>query len=176
LAISRVLLLAIKGHGEAQISLCVKWHVPHSTLTSNQANEALSQWGNPKSLNDLTDLFVNHLHGKAYTPFSGELSPESSTILEHLERLNKRGWWTVGSQPAVDGVDSTHPVFGWGPRGGYVFQKGFVEFFCEEADADAIERRISESGRGWVDYFMSNQKVGFLLGVGDVLANDDLAG
>jgi hypothetical protein len=30
----------------------------------------------------------------------------------------------------VNGMPSTHPVVGWGRPGGYVYQKGYVEFFC----------------------------------------------
>ncbi|RDB21461.1 Methylenetetrahydrofolate reductase 2 [Hypsizygus marmoreus] len=115
-------------------------------------------WGHPKSLEDLTQLFLDHLHSKiSTTPFSPTpLSPESLMILTHLERLTKRGWWTVGSQPAVDGVSSADEVLGWGPRAGYVFQKGFVEFFCDKDDIDAIERRVEEKGRGWVHWFAGN--------------------
>lgn len=77
-------------------------------------------------------------------------------ILTHLERLTKRGWWTIGSQPAVDGVSSSDEVLGWGPRSGYVFQKGFVEFFCTKDDVKAIERRVEERGKGWVHWFAGN--------------------
>ncbi|KDR73532.1 hypothetical protein GALMADRAFT_251254 [Galerina marginata CBS 339.88] len=117
--------------------------------------EALAQWRNPKKAEDLTQIFLNHLHSKIpTTPFSPTpLSPESLMILSHLEKLTQRGWWTVGSQPAVNGASSSDEVVGWGPRAGYVFQKCFVEFFCSEQDVNAIEQRIKESGNGWVHYF-----------------------
>lgn len=93
------------------------------------------------------------------TPFSPDpLSPESQTILAHLERLTKRGLWTVGSQPVVDAAPSTDPVVGWGPRGGYVFQKGFVEFFAEEEDVEQVEKLVLESN-GWVDYMAADVEV-----------------
>ena len=81
------------------------------------------------------------------------------TILPHLEKLTKRGWWTVGSQPAVDGLPSADEIFGWGPKSGWVFQKAFVEFFCDGTDAEAIEKLIDAEGKGWVHYFMANNKV-----------------
>lgn len=111
-------------------------------------------------MNDLTQIFLDHLHSKIpTTPFSlTPLSPESLTILSHLERLTKRGWWTVGSQPAVDGASSVDEVFGWGPRSGYVFQKGFVEFFCCTKDVETIERKVEEKGNGWVHWFAGNSK------------------
>ncbi|KAG6833067.1 hypothetical protein H0H87_011811 [Tephrocybe sp. NHM501043] len=123
-------------------------------------SEEVSQWRHPKTLEDLTQLFLDHLHSKiATTPFSPTaLSPESLLILQHLEKLTKRGWWTVGSQPAVDGASSNDEVFGWGPRYGYVFQKGFVEFFCNAEEVDAIEKIVEERGKGWVHWFAGDVK------------------
>ena len=64
--------------------------------------------------------------------------------MSHLEQLTKRSWWTVGSQPAVDSASSSDRVVGWGPKGGYVFQKSFVEFFCDKEDVDRIEQRTKQ--------------------------------
>ncbi|KAJ3970049.1 methylenetetrahydrofolate reductase-domain-containing protein [Lentinula raphanica] len=120
----------------------------------------ISQWGNPKSITDLTTIFLQYLHSEiSTTPFSFDpIQPESKFILPHLQKLTERGWWTVGSQPAVNGVDSSDPVVGWGPRTGYVFQKSFVEFFCTEEDVRMIERKVAEEGDGWVHYYAANSK------------------
>ncbi|KAI5900434.1 methylenetetrahydrofolate reduct [Schizophyllum commune H4-8] len=114
--------------------------------------------GNPTTLDELTKIFVDYLEGKIpTTPFSPTaLSPESKIILPELRELTARGWWTVGSQPAVDGVSSADEVVGWGPRAGYVFQKCFVEFFCEEADVEQVSRAVEANGYGWVDWFAGN--------------------
>ena len=106
-------------------------------------------------------MFSGYLRSEiSTTPFSETpLCPESVTILPHLEKLTKRGWWTVGSQPAVDGLPSADEIFGWGPKSGWVFQKAFVEFFCDGTDAEAIEKLIDAEGKGWVHYFMANNKV-----------------
>lgn len=37
--------------------------------------------------------------------------------------MNELGYLTINSQPAVDGVRSDDKVHGWGPAGGYVYQK-----------------------------------------------------
>lgn len=126
-----------------------------------QGNRALSDWGNPKTCEDLTNVFLRHLHSEiATTPFSPTpLSPESLTIFPHLERLTAKGWWTVGSQPAINGADSTDEVVGWGPKGGYVYQKCFVEFFVEKDDVERIEKKVQEAGSGWVDFFAGNLEV-----------------
>ncbi|KAF9647343.1 MTHFR-domain-containing protein [Thelephora ganbajun] len=117
-----------------------------------------AKWGRPTTLDQLTSVFLRYLHSEiSDTPFSdGPLSEESQVILPQLEKLTKRGWWTVGSQPAADGAKSTDPVFGWGPRGGYVYQKAFVEFFAPEADVERIISKIGSQGKGWVDYFAVN--------------------
>ncbi|KAK0211066.1 methylenetetrahydrofolate reductase-domain-containing protein [Desarmillaria ectypa] len=126
----------------------------------NVGTITLGPWGHPQTINDLTTIFLDHLHSKIpTTPFSPTpLSPESLTILPHLEKLTKRGWWTVGSQPAVDGAPSSDEVFGWGPRAGFVFQKGFVEFFCTEDELDIIEKKVTDNGKGWVHWFAGNSK------------------
>jgi len=120
-----------------------------------QRSEAFDQWGHPKTVDDLTRLFLRHCIPKiATTPFSSSpLYDESSTILTHLERLTRKGWWTVGSQPTVDGVTSADEVFGWGPRGGYVSRKRSFEFFADKEDVEKIEKKVSQEGKGLVDLF-----------------------
>ncbi|KIJ69120.1 hypothetical protein HYDPIDRAFT_36212 [Hydnomerulius pinastri MD-312] len=121
-------------------------------------HEVQSQWGDPTTIEELTHLFQDYLDSKvSTTPFSSSpLSAESETILNHLKKLTSKGLWTVGSQPAVDSVSSTNEIFGWGPRGGYVSQKGFVEFFADETIVDQIEQKIAKEGNGWVHFFASN--------------------
>ena len=100
---------------------------------------ARSLWGEPTSSADITALFVSHLAGNPphQIPWSesASLSPETALIRPQLHALNSdRSWWTIASQPAVDGIRSSDPTHGWGPSGGFVFQKAFVEFFCSAAD------------------------------------------
>ena len=74
-----------------------------------------------------------------------------------------RHWWTVGSQPAVDGADSTSPEFGFGPEGGYIYQKAFVEFFCSRRHVDALVAEVEALGRGsrrQVTYYAAPRKDG----------------
>ncbi|KAL5529588.1 hypothetical protein ACEPAG_5573 [Sanghuangporus baumii] len=135
------------------------WNSGAPNILGVSRAEALAQWGSPKDTSDLTDLFLAHLHSKVTsTPFSPyPLSPESQLILPYLERLTRRGWWTLFSQPAIDGVKSDDEIHGWGPPDGYVFQKGFVEFFAEQEDVDRLEDKILNRGSGWVDFFAANE-------------------
>lgn len=86
---------------------------------------ALKLWGYPVDTADITSIFERHVRGELEAiPWSEEgLSPETETIRDELAGLIKKGWWTVASQPAVNGVHSTHEIFGWGPQHGFVYQK-----------------------------------------------------
>lgn len=43
--------------------------------------------------------------------------------------MNQNYIFTINSQPKVNGVPSTDPQFGWGPKTGFVYQKAYFEFF-----------------------------------------------
>ena len=108
---------------------------------------AIKLWGYPSSLQDITDLFISHLLGKiSAIPWSEQgLNEETGTIQEQLLKLNRKGWWSVASQPAVNGVRSDDRVFGWGPRGGFVFQKAFVELFLPSGDWKVLKDKIGRA-------------------------------
>jgi methylenetetrahydrofolate reductase (NADPH) len=104
-------------------------------------------WGEPKSLKDLADIFVNYLSGKVERlPWSdSSVTSETSGIETDLIELNKRGFLTINSQPSVNGVKSTDPVHGWGPRNGYVYQKAYLELFVPPEHIDELLRRIEKN-------------------------------
>ncbi|KAF2685051.1 methylenetetrahydrofolate reductase-like protein [Lentithecium fluviatile CBS 122367] len=118
--------------------------------------QALKLWGHPVNRDDITNLFKRHIEGDlGALPWSEQgLSPETQTISKELLALNSKGWWTVASQPAVNGVKSTDPVFGWGPRNGFVFQKPFVEFFIPSVDWKALQPRLKAHEQ--ITYFAGN--------------------
>jgi len=124
-------------------------------------NDGIKRWGRPKTPSDVTSIFLAYLEGRVQTtPWSdGPLDRESAPILSHLKKLNERSWWTVGSQPAVDAAPSSHETYGWGPRGGYVFQKSFVEFFATKEEVQQLGERIEKHGRGQLTYFAANMLV-----------------
>lgn len=128
--------------------------------------QTASKWANPKSVEEITSLFCSYLESHRgdsvvlVTPFtSGPLSSESLTILSELLTITKRGWWTVGSQPAVDGATSNNETVGWGPHGGWVYQKAFVEFFADEEDIVQIENLVNKKGNGVVTFFAADGAV-----------------
>ncbi|KAL8743735.1 MAG: hypothetical protein Q9190_003935, partial [Brigantiaea leucoxantha] len=97
-------------------------------------------WGEPTTISAVTQLFLSHLAGQPpnqlpWSDDSHDLSPETALIRPQLTTLTQnRNWWTIASQPAVDGLPSTDPIHGWGPPGGFIFQKPFVEFFLPASD------------------------------------------
>jgi methylenetetrahydrofolate reductase (NADPH) len=108
-------------------------------------NSAIRLWGSPKSRGEINDIFIKHINGELPAiPWSEEeLLPESSSIKEQLIKLNSKSWWTVASQPAVNGLRSNDSTFGWGPPSGFVFQKAFVEFFISSSDWNALREKLT---------------------------------
>ncbi|KAI5778617.1 methylenetetrahydrofolate reductase-domain-containing protein [Geopyxis carbonaria] len=106
---------------------------------TNESN--IKKYGSPTSFRDVANTFVKYMSGSlASLPWSdSEITSEVNSIKQNLIDLNARGFLTINSQPAVNGIKSSDPVFGWGPRNGYVFQKSYIELFVSpEVLADLI--------------------------------------
>lgn len=118
-------------------------------------------WGRPKTVDDISALFRQHLEGTISSmPWSEEaIQPETLVIKKELLSLIDRGWWTVASQPAANGVPSRDPVFGWGPANGFVFQKPFVEFFLPAAEWPRLREILNADEQ--ITYFAGNAKGDF---------------
>lgn len=134
--------------------------------------QAVKLWGHPKTRQDINDLFIKHIQGQLPAiPWSEEeLLAESSTIQPNLLRLNAKGWWTVASQPAVNGLRSSDSTFGWGPSNGFVFQKPFVEFFIPSSEWAILKQKLT--GPELLDsvcFYAGNAR-------GDFVTSDDSGG
>ncbi|KAK2775591.1 methylenetetrahydrofolate reductase [Colletotrichum kahawae] len=133
--------------------------------------QAVGLWGTPKTVQDVNNLFIRHIKGQlSAIPWSEEeLLPESNIIQQELLELNARGWWTVASQPAVNGIPSRDPTFGWGPQHGFVFQKSFVEFFLPSADWAGLVARLNEVKDKTICFYAANA-------AGDFVSSDSSGG
>ncbi|CAN8103170.1 unnamed protein product [Discula destructiva] len=109
--------------------------------------ENRAKWGEPKSLKDISDVFIKYLNQQLDSlPWSeAPLTGEASDILDDLVDLNKRGLITINSQPAVNGAKSNHPVHGWGPKNGFVYQKAYVELFVSPDVFPELISRIEKN-------------------------------
>ncbi|KAJ2890105.1 methylenetetrahydrofolate reductase 1, partial [Coemansia aciculifera] len=123
-----------------------------------------SAWGAPRSAEDIGELFVGFVTGSvASLPWSDDepVQPETGRIAGELERVNRLGFWTLASQPALDGVASSDATHGWGPRGGYVYQKAFVECFVRQPMFPALLSRLQAAGPR-VTYYAANRGGDFI--------------
>ncbi|ORX90153.1 MTHFR-domain-containing protein [Basidiobolus meristosporus CBS 931.73] len=123
--------------------------------------EAIALWGYPVDNDDISALFSKYIQGQLKAlPWSDEpLFAETNAIGEKLADLNSKGYWTVGSQPAVNGVRSNDPVFGWGPKNGYIYQKAFLEFFTSpEKLAELLAKAASNP---FITFYAQNTKGDF---------------
>lgn len=112
---------------------------------TNEQNIKL--WGKPESLRDITDIFIRFLRKELTSlPWSEiPVTEESSLIVADLVDLNRRGLLTITSQPSVNGVKSSDPVHGWGPTGGYVYQKAYLELLISPALITELIERIDKT-------------------------------
>lgn len=112
---------------------------------TNEQNR--KKWGEPKSIQDVSAVFLKYLHKELDAlPWSeAPLSGEADEIIADLVDLNSRGLITINSQPAVGGVKSNHPVYGWGPANGFVYQKAYLELFVSPDVYPELISRIEEN-------------------------------
>ena len=110
-------------------------------------SEAIAKWGSPELISDLSHIFTSYLSGKIdVIPWADvPLSPETALIQEELFELNEKGWFSVASQPSVNGWKSTDNIFGWGPPNGIVYQKSFVELFMPAKDWEQLRSNLDDS-------------------------------
>lgn len=120
--------------------------------------ECLKMWGEPKKADEIALLFAKYCKGDvAGIPWSAQqLEPETEIIRQRLAAINLLGFLTINSQPAVNGAKSSHKVYGWGPKNGYVFQKAYLEFFVSPDKLDELTAKISKDPQ--VTYYAVNRQ------------------
>jgi methylenetetrahydrofolate reductase (NADPH) len=94
--------------------------------------DRLAMWGeSPLASEEIGEVFVKYIEGKIpMLPWcETALQVETNTIAPLLLEINRKGFWTINSQPSVNGVKSDHSMYGWGGPGGRVYQKSYLEFF-----------------------------------------------
>eukprot|EP00842_Homolaphlyctis_polyrhiza_P004486 jgi/Hompol1/5038/HPOL_004130-RA len=110
------------------------------------AADCLKVWNYPESTSDIAELFYKYCTGDIrMLPWSDSpLQPESEVLRARLATVNRNGFLTINSQPAVDGALSSDAVYGWGPKNGYVYQKAYLEFFVSPSKLQALIQKIQD--------------------------------
>jgi methylenetetrahydrofolate reductase (NADPH) len=109
--------------------------------------DLLAMWGEaPVMPRDVYEIFALYILGKIpIIPWcESSLQSETISISNPLAEINRAGFLTINSQPAVNGEKSDHPVFGWGGPCGRVYQKAYVEFFCSPLHVEAIVKVLNQ--------------------------------
>ncbi|XP_078490239.1 methylenetetrahydrofolate reductase (NADPH) [Ciona intestinalis] len=136
-------------------------------LRSRTAKDKLrSLWGKElTSEADVWKVFKHFITGAVNengvkvteTPWNDDgLSPETNVLSSTLSRYNELGVLTINSQPNVNAVPSTHPIYGWGDKGGYISQKAYLEFFINKHYAEAL-KTVLPKYHPRVNYHMINK-------------------
>jgi methylenetetrahydrofolate reductase (NADPH) len=100
--------------------------------TEGTQEDRLAMWGDgPITPQDIYEVFAKYVEGRIpILPWcETATADETVDISSPLAAFNRAGFLTINSQPAVNGAKSDHPVYGWGGRGGRVYQKAYIEFF-----------------------------------------------
>merc|ERR1719159_699992 len=115
--------------------------------TEDVAKKLADEW-NFADEAGLGELFVKFLTpGAAVTqlPWCGEKPGlEMVGIRAQLTSMCRSGMLTINSQARVNGALSTDLVYGWGPAGGVIYQKAYVEFFCSPTKLHALKEHFSK--------------------------------
>lgn len=117
------------------------------SFTLGSEEDRLAMLGhNPSLVSDVYEVFAEYVEGKVpHLPWcETPLQPESFTIQKQLAGLNRAGFLTINSQPPVNAASSSHPVFGWGGAGGYIYQKAYCECFVSPENANRLVSMVSE--------------------------------
>ncbi|KAJ1814591.1 methylenetetrahydrofolate reductase 1 [Coemansia sp. RSA 2599] len=135
----------------------------YGAMLKFDAQGASNVWGKPQSISDLSELFAKYVSGQIPSlPWSDEpLLAETQRIRDELLRINRLGYWTLASQPALDAVPSADATYGWGPRGGYIYQKAFVECFVPALMFPEFLSRL-QSASPRITYYASNAQGDFI--------------
>merc|ERR1712193_43547 len=138
------------------------------SFSKNPADKAAEtrrkMWGEcPKEASDVSKVFASFIKNDVKKlPWCSEApAKETNFIGKQLIKLNELGLLTINSQPRVNASLSTDPYVGWGPAGGFVYQKAYLEFFCSK---DLLDKVMAGMGKDKMFSYMAVNKKGQKIG------------
>lgn len=113
-------------------------------LLRQSPKRAYELWGCPQSLKELSSIIVSYLQNDVQAlPWSdGPIGSDTDVLKDSLIEMNKKGFFTLNSQPALSAVRSNDKIFGWGPKNGFVYQKQYLEFFVHKDAAHELLAKV----------------------------------
>jgi len=121
-------------------------------------------WGEcPTEASDVNKVFSSFIKNDVKKlPWCADApAKETNFIAKQLIKLNELGLLTINSQPRVNASLSSDPYVGWGPAGGFVYQKAYLEFFCSK---DVLDKIIAGMGKTSTCSYMAVNKKGEKIG------------
>jgi methylenetetrahydrofolate reductase (NADPH) len=113
----------------------------HFVATKIAPGNRREMWGAaPSAKEEIRQVFVKYVRGEISSlPWcDSALHLETSIIQDRLAAINEAGFLTINSQPRVNAAPSDDPLYGWGGRGGRVYQKAYVECFVSPENMKKI--------------------------------------
>merc|ERR1719316_1511496 len=121
-------------------------------------------WGEcPKEASDVSKVFASFIKNDVKKlPWCADApAKETNFIAKQLIKLNDLGLLTINSQPRVNASLSSDPYVGWGPSGGFISQKAYLEFFSTK---DLLDKIIAGMGKTSTFSYMAVNKKGEKVG------------
>ncbi|RWS21076.1 methylenetetrahydrofolate reductase-like isoform X5, partial [Leptotrombidium deliense] len=102
--------------------------------------ELKNLWGNElNSLNDVYDVFGHYFSGKENkNGFKVTKTAWTQNKFDNSDKLttfSEQEFLTINFQLNLNGVDSSDEKVGWGPKGGLIYRKAYLEFFTSRQNA-----------------------------------------
>ena len=106
-------------------------------VSTGSKKSKLKSWGKElNSIEDIINVFTNFIEKKIkFIPWCDYLSDETELINSDLLNIIKKGYLTINSQPKQNGLPSEKS---WGGKGGFLYQKSYLEFFCSEENFNKL--------------------------------------
>jgi len=102
----------------------------------------------PVTVQDVRNVFANYVLGKIpHLPWceTSNIQPETSVIQKQLAQINQLGFLTINSQPPVNGLPSSDPIYGWGGNDGFVYQKAYCEMFVNPKQTQLLQKMVEQN-------------------------------
>lgn len=114
------------------------------TLSDARKSKAKESWGEAlSSVQDVQSAFERYYKGTtSILPWHDAEKKSSGPHDSELASLASSGHLVINSQPSVNGVHSGDVTYGWGPAGGYVYAKGYVEAFVSPQTWQTLQAKL----------------------------------